>query len=168
MKDQDVFDVTVIGGGPAGLYSTFYSGLREMKTKIIEYQPQLCGKVHVYPEKVIWDIGGLTPVPGAMFIDQMVEQGLTFDPTVVLDEKVESITRNDEGVFVLHAASGQKHYSKTIIVAVGSGILNPQKLAIENAERFEVSNLNYTVKSDRKSTRLNSSHVAISYAVFCL
>lgn len=147
MKDQDVFDVTVIGGGPAGLYSTFYSGLREMKTKIIEYQPQLGGKVHVYPEKVIWDIGGLTPVPGAMFIDQMVEQGLTFDPTVVLNEKVDSITRNDEGVFVLHAASGQKHYSKTIIVAVGSGILNPQKLAIENAERFEVSNLNYTVKS---------------------
>src|SRR5690625_3929260 len=82
-----------------------------------------------------------------MFIDQMVEQGLTFDPTVVLNEKVDSITRNDEGVFVLHAASGQKHYSKTIIVAVGSGILNPQKLAIENAERFEVSNLNYTVKS---------------------
>src|SRR5690625_6486378 len=25
-----------------------------------------------------------------------------------------------------------------------------------------------TLKSDRKSTRLNSSHVAISYAVFCL
>src|SRR5690625_1766856 len=25
-----------------------------------------------------------------------------------------------------------------------------------------------TIKSDRKSTRLNSSHVAISYAVFCL
>src|SRR5437870_9932759 len=25
-----------------------------------------------------------------------------------------------------------------------------------------------TVKKDRKSTRLNSSHVAISYAVFCL
>src|SRR5690625_6347421 len=26
----------------------------------------------------------------------------------------------------------------------------------------------YPVKQDRKSTRLNSSHVAISYAVFCL
>src|SRR5690625_5394935 len=28
--------------------------------------------------------------------------------------------------------------------------------------------LNYIIKRDRKSTRLNSSHVAISYAVFCL
>lgn len=147
MDEQELFDVTVIGGGPAGLYSTFYSGLREMKTKLIEYQPQLGGKIHVYPEKMIWDVGGLTPIPGAKLIKQLVEQGLTFNPEVVLNEKVESITRDEAGIFVLHTASGGKHYSKTVIVAVGSGILNPQKLEIEGAERFEVSNLNYTVKS---------------------
>lgn len=147
MEQQELFDVTVIGGGPAGLYSTFYSGLREMKTKLIEYQPQLGGKIHVYPEKMIWDVGGLTPVTGAKLIEQLVKQGLTFNPEVVLNEKVESIARDDNGIFVLQAASGQKHFSKTVIVAVGGGILNPQKLEIEGAERFEVSNLNYTVKS---------------------
>ncbi|KAB2333094.1 NAD(P)/FAD-dependent oxidoreductase [Cytobacillus depressus] len=147
MGEQELFDVTVIGGGPAGLYSAFYSGLREMKTKLIEYQPQLGGKVHVYPEKMIWDVGGLTPIPGAKLITQLVEQGLTFNPEVVLNEKVESITRNEAGIFVLHTSSGQRHFSKTVIIAVGSGILNPQKLEIEGAERFEVSNLNYTVKS---------------------
>src|SRR5690625_5703215 len=31
-----------------------------------------------------------------------------------------------------------------------------------------VSSFYFRVKKDRKSTRLNSSHVAISYAVFCL
>ncbi|MCY9514017.1 NAD(P)/FAD-dependent oxidoreductase [Paenibacillus apiarius] len=147
MDQEQLFDVTIIGGGPAGLFSAFYSGLREMKTKLIEYQPRLGGKVHVYPEKMIWDVGGLTPVPGAQLIEQITAQGLTFDPEVVLNEKVESIARNEEGIFVLHAASGRKHYSKTVVVAVGGGILNPQKLDIEGAERFEVSNLNYTVKS---------------------
>ncbi|MDM5332073.1 NAD(P)/FAD-dependent oxidoreductase [Ureibacillus composti] len=147
MQQQDIFDVTVIGGGPAGLYSAFYSGLREMKTKIIEFQPQLGGKIHIYPEKMIWDVGGQTPIPGAKLIDQLVEQGLTFNPTVVLNEKVESLSRNEEGIFILHGASGQKHYSKTVIIAIGSGILKPQKLEIEGAERFEVTNLNYTVKS---------------------
>ncbi|MBV7503648.1 NAD(P)/FAD-dependent oxidoreductase [Bacillus sp. sid0103] len=147
MEQQEVFDVTVIGGGPAGLYSTFYSGLREMKTKLIEFQPQLGGKIHVYPEKMIWDVGGQTPIPGAKLIEQLIAQGLTFNPTVVLNEKVESITRNEAGIFVLETSSGQKHYSKTVIVAIGSGILTPQKLEIEGAERFEVSNLNYTVKS---------------------
>ncbi|MNJ39917.1 Ferredoxin--NADP reductase [compost metagenome] len=146
-QDQDLYDVTIIGGGPAGLYSAFYSGLREMKTKLIEYQPRLGGKIHVYPEKMIWDVGGLTPVSGEKLIEQLVEQGLTFNPEVVLNEKVESISRNEEGIFVLQAASGRKHYSRTVIAAVGGGILNPQKLEIEGAERFEVSNLNYTVKS---------------------
>ena len=64
MNQEELFDVTVIGGGPAGLYSAFYSGLREMKTKIIEFQPQLGGKIHVYPEKMIWDIGGQMPIHG--------------------------------------------------------------------------------------------------------
>ncbi|MFI8685123.1 NAD(P)/FAD-dependent oxidoreductase [Rossellomorea sp. NPDC077527] len=149
MDHQDVFDVTVIGGGPAGLYSAFYSGLREMKTKIIEYQPALGGKIHVYPEKMIWDVGGLTPIPGAQLIHQLVQQGLTFDPTVVLNEKVETITRKEDGVFILEGSSGQKHYTKTVIVAVGSGIITPQKLDIEGAKRFEVTNLHYTVKSLR-------------------
>jgi len=145
----ELFDVTVIGGGPAGLYSAFYSGLREMKTKLIEFQPQLGGKLHCYPEKMIWDVGGQTPIPGAKLMEQLIAQGLTFNPEVVLNEKVESVTRNEEGLFVLQAASGQKHFSKTVIVAIGSGILKPQKLEIEGAERFEVSNLNYTVKSLR-------------------
>lgn len=147
MENQELFDVTVIGGGPAGLYSAFYSGLREMKTKIIEYQPQLGGKVHVYPEKMIWDVGGHTPLPGAKLIEKLVEQGLTFSPEVVLNEKVDSITRSEEGIFELLTASGVKHLSKTVIVAVGGGILNPKRLEIEGAERYEVSNLNYTVKS---------------------
>jgi ferredoxin/flavodoxin---NADP+ reductase len=147
MNQQDVFDVTVIGGGPAGLYSTFYSGLREMKTKLIEYQPKLGGKIHVYPEKMIWDVGGVTPTPGAKLIEQLVEQGLTFGPEVVLNEKVESISRNQDGIFVLTGASGRKHYSKTVIVAVGSGILNPKKLNIEGAARYEVANIHYTVQS---------------------
>src|SRR5690606_18130032 len=38
----------------------------------------------------------------------------------------------------------------------------------ENYEPIEWTILNETKTIDRKSTRLNSSHVKISYAVFCL
>ncbi|HSJ39008.1 MAG TPA: NAD(P)/FAD-dependent oxidoreductase [Planococcus sp. (in: firmicutes)] len=147
MEDTELYDVTIIGGGPAGLYSAFYSGLREMKTKIIEFQPRLGGKLHVYPEKMIWDVGGQPPTSGAKLIDQLVAQGLTFNPEVVLNEKIESIEKRKDGLFRMEGSSGQIHLSKTVIVAVGGGILNPQKLEIEGAERFEVANLNYTVKS---------------------
>lgn len=147
MIKDEIFDVTIIGGGPAGLYSAFYSGLRGMKAKIIEYQPKLGGKLHVYPEKIIWDVGGHKPLQSAELIEQLIEQGLTFTPTVVLGEKVEEICQNDDLLFKLITSNGTEHYTKTVIVAVGSGILNPQKLQIEGAKRFEVANLNYTIKS---------------------
>ncbi|TFD99688.1 NAD(P)/FAD-dependent oxidoreductase [Jeotgalibacillus sp. R-1-5s-1] len=150
MMRNELYDVTIIGGGPAGLYSAFYSGLRGMKTKILEYQPHLGGKVNVYPEKMIWDAGGMPPVTGAKMVEQMIEQGLTFDPSVYLNEKVDAIRKNEDGHFEVTAASGNVHLSKTVIVAVGSGILNPQKLQIEGAERFEVTNLHYTVQSLKK------------------
>ncbi|MBP1914419.1 NAD(P)/FAD-dependent oxidoreductase [Lederbergia galactosidilytica] len=147
MNTDQIFDVTIIGGGPAGLFASFYSGLRELKTKIIEFQPFLGGKVHVYPEKMIWDVGGLTPVTGTQLIEQVVTQGLTFDPEVVLGEKVTSLSKDEKGQFILHTLSGEKHYSKTVILAVGGGILKPNKLCIDNAERFEQTNLHYSVKS---------------------
>lgn len=147
MDTQNIFDVTIVGGGPAGLFASFYSGLRGLKTKIIEFQPKLGGKVHVYPEKMIWDVGGVTPIPGAQLIEQLIEQGLTFNPEVVLGEKVVSISQSEDKLFVLKTASGENHYSKTVILAVGGGILKPMKLNVEGAERFEISNLHYTVKS---------------------
>jgi len=38
---EELYDVTIVGGGPAGLYTAFYSGMRDLKTKIIEYSSQL-------------------------------------------------------------------------------------------------------------------------------
>src|SRR5207253_3440157 len=50
----------------------------------------------------------------------------------------------------------------------GYGILGPpEREAIDLFARLEGVLLD-PVYTDRKSTRLNSSHVAISYAVFCL
>jgi len=146
MANIEIFDLTIIGGGPAGLYSAFYGGLREMKTKIIEAQPELGGKIHVYPEKVIWDLGGIGPITGAKLIEQLKEQAMTFNPEVVLNEKIVSISRND-GLFKLRSDSDTIHYSKSIIVAIGSGILKPQKLKLEGAEKYEMSNLHYMVNS---------------------
>lgn len=167
--ENELYDVTIIGGGPAGLFSTFYSGLREMKTKIIEFQDRLGGKVHVYPEKMIWDIGAMTPTSGEKLIEQMTEQALTFSPTVVLGEKVTSISKSEEGYFILQADSGEKHFSKTVILAIGGGILNPQKLEIEGAEKFEIANLNYTIKSlkrfkDKTVLISGGGHTAVDWA----
>ncbi|MGP4060515.1 NAD(P)/FAD-dependent oxidoreductase [Halobacillus sp. H74] len=161
-------DVIIIGGGPAGLFSAFYSGLRKMKTKIIESHPFLGGKVHVYPEKIVWDVGGLPPLPGQQLIDQLVEQGTTFEPDLVLGEKVSSIEKVD-GEFRLRTDSGQEHWSKAVIIAVGGGIIEPIRLKIQGAEKFEVSNLHYTVPSfqrfvGKRVLISGGSHSAVDWA----
>lgn len=92
-------------------------------------------------------MGGLDPVTGDQLIRQLIKQGTTFDPTIVLNEKVVSINKEIDDCFTLYTASGQIHYSKTIIMAIGGGILKPMKLQLDGAEKFEVSNLHYTVKS---------------------
>ena len=142
---DDIYDITIIGGGPAGLYSAFYAGLRDLKTKIIEYKPALGGKLHVYPEKIIWDIGGLTATPAQKVIENLVEQGLTFQPTVCLNTKVDLVTKKED-LFVIETSTGEKHFSKKVVVAVGGGIINPIKLHVEGAEKYEVSNLHYTIR----------------------
>lgn len=167
---MDIFDVTIVGAGPAGLYAVFYSGLRNMKTKIIDAQASLGGKLHVYPEKIIWDVGGLPPLSGQALINQLSEQALTFDPTVVLNEKIVSIDSDEaENVFVLTNNLGQKHYSKSVIIAVGSGILKPKTLEVEGLDRLEVDNMHYTLTSlnyfkDRSVIISGGGNAAVDWA----
>lgn len=142
---KEIYDVTIIGGGPAGLYSAFYAGLRELKTKIIEYKSELGGKLHIYPDKIIWDVGGLPATPAEMVIQNLVQQGLTFNPTVHVNTKVDVVSKQDD-LFMLETNNGEKHYSKKVVIAVGGGIINPMKLHVEGAEKYEISNLHYTIR----------------------
>ncbi|WP_313894074.1 NAD(P)/FAD-dependent oxidoreductase [Psychrobacillus sp.] len=147
MKEElELYDVTIIGGGPAGMYSAFYSGMRDLKTKIIEYGPKLGGRMLIYPEKMIWDVGGVTPILGEQLISQLEEQAKTFDATIVLNQQVVGMERLEDETFILSTASGEKHHTKTVILAVGYGVLTMQKLEIEGADRYEVTNLHYTVQ----------------------
>jgi ferredoxin/flavodoxin---NADP+ reductase len=150
MNKADIYDCIIIGGGPGGLYSAFYAGLRNMKVKLIEAQPVLGGKINLYQEKLIWDVGGFAPVTGRDLIGHLVKQAMTFEPEVVLNEKITSFSKNEEGIFVLEGSSGEVHFSKTIIVAIGAGIITPKKLELDDASRFEASNLHYSVDSIRR------------------
>ena len=143
---EELYDVTIIGGGPAGLYTAFYSGMRDLKTKLIEYGPELGGRMLIYPEKMIWDVGGVTPILGEQLIAQLIEQAKTFDPTIVFNQQIVGVERLVDGHFILTSATGEKHYSKTIILAIGYGMLTMNKLEIEGADRYEVTNLHYTVQ----------------------
>src|SRR5699024_11297958 len=51
---------------------------------------------------------------------------------------------------------------------LGESLFQKQHVEENNQQEFIWQLLNHEYTRDRKSTRLNSSHVSISYAVFCL
>ena len=128
-------DVIIIGGGPAGLFASFYSGLRGMRVRIIDIQDKLGGKMHVYPEKIIWDIGGLAPKPCFEVIQDTVKQGLHFEPEVNLEERVIDIRKIEQQHFEVETDKGNVFSSKSVIIAIGGGIINPKQLDIKDEER---------------------------------
>src|SRR5690625_36380 len=71
--------------------------------------------------------------------------------------------QKDEGLRAEHVVVGKDLYSQTMqrVYAESQNLCQQQSLV-------DFNELLLRALEDRKSTRLNSSHVAISYAVFCL
>ncbi|MDH6369313.1 thioredoxin reductase [Paenibacillus sp. VTT E-133280] len=143
-KQLDIYDITIIGGGPAGMYAAFYSGMRAMRTKLIDAKEELGGFMRTYPEKLVWDVGGVDPIRCERLIDSLEKQARTFDPTLVLGQEIAHMERQDD-IFILTSKTGGLHYTRTILLCAGRGMTQVQKLDIEGANRYELNNLHYTV-----------------------
>lgn len=145
--DDKIYDITVIGGGPAGLFTTFYGGMRQAKVKLIESLPHLGGQLTaLYPEKYIYDVAGIPKIRAQELVDNLTEQIKIFDPTVVLGQSIETVERIDDETFKLTANNGTVHYSKTIIITAGNGAFQPRLLNVGESESFEGVNLHYSVQ----------------------
>ncbi|TMN20871.1 NAD(P)/FAD-dependent oxidoreductase [Lentibacillus cibarius] len=157
MPEQEVFDVTIIGGGPTGLFTAFYGGMRQMKVKIIESMPQLGGQLSaLYPEKYIYDVAGFPKNPAQEIVDDLKEQALQFNPTVVLNQSVQQFYKYDDEVFEL-ITDKETHLTKTIIITAGVGAFQPRPLKLEDANLYEGKNLHYFVNDINQFANQNVS-----------
>ena len=147
---MEIFDITIIGGGPVGLFAAFYSGLRHMKTKIIDALPELGGQLTaLYPEKFIYDVAGFPKVVAKELAKNLIEQGLQHSPTVCLDQKVESllpVEYDGQKILKLTTQKKEEHLTKTLLLTVGIGAFVPRRLDLPDFERFENICVHYFVR----------------------
>lgn len=144
---NEVYDVTIIGAGPVGLFTAFYGGLRQASVKIIESLPHTGGQLTaLYPEKYIYDIAGFPKIRAQELIDNLEEQVNMFHPTIVLEQAVEHVERLEDGTLKLTTDKNDIHYTKTMIITAGNGAFQPRKLNVSNCDQFEGVNLHYHVK----------------------
>ncbi|UOR11829.1 NAD(P)/FAD-dependent oxidoreductase [Halobacillus amylolyticus] len=148
--DDKVYDITIIGGGPVGLFTAFYGGMRQASVKIIESLPHLGGQLTaLYPEKYIFDVAGFPRVRAQELVDNLEEQALAFDPAISLDQAVESVERLEDNSLKL-TTNKEVHYTRTLIITAGNGAFQPRRLKIDDTERFEETNLHYHVNDMNK------------------
>ncbi|WP_079507139.1 NAD(P)/FAD-dependent oxidoreductase [Mesobacillus jeotgali] len=144
-EDQKVYDITIIGGGPAGLFTAFYGGMRQASVKIIESLPQLGGQLSaLYPEKYIYDVAGFPKVRAQELINNLKEQMAKFEPTTALEQSVEKLEKLEDGTIKL-TTDKEVHYTKTVIITAGNGAFQPRRLELESAAQYEGKNLHYFI-----------------------
>jgi thioredoxin reductase (NADPH) len=145
-ENQKVYDITIIGGGPTGLFTAFYGGMRQASVKIIESLPQLGGQLSaLYPEKYIYDVAGFPKIRAQELINNLKEQMAKFEPAVALEQSVEKLEKLEDGTFKL-TTNSEVHYSKTIIITAGNGAFQPRRLELESAVQYEKKNLYYFIE----------------------
>lgn len=145
-ETEEIYDITIIGGGPVGLFAAFYAGIRKAKTKIIESLPQVGGQLAMlYPEKYIYDIAGYPKIKAGDLIQNLEKQIQPFEQTICLEEEVVHLAKADD---LLHIETNRgMHYSKSVIIAAGNGAFQPRRLPVNNNAKFEGSSLFYYVNN---------------------
>jgi thioredoxin reductase (NADPH) len=148
----DLFDFTIIGAGPTGLFAAFYAGLREMRTKVIEALPEPGGQLAVlYPEKYIYDVPGHPKVLAKDLVKALMEQLDLFHPTFVFGRRVETLTPatvDGEPAWRLGTPM-ETHYSRTVLISGGIGAFAPNSLDRAGVAEFEGRGVHYFIKDKR-------------------
>jgi ferredoxin/flavodoxin---NADP+ reductase len=144
-ENQTIYDITVIGGGPVGMFTAFYGGMRQATVKIIESLPTLGGQLTaLYPEKYIYDIAGFPKIRAQELVDNLEEQMKKFEQSIVLEQAVQTVEKQGDGIFKI-TTDKEVHYSKTIIITAGNGAFQPRQLELEQAKEYEGKNLHYFI-----------------------
>jgi len=144
-------DICIIGAGPVGLFAVFEAGLLKMRCHLIDVLPQVGGQLsEIYPHKPIYDIPGYPSITAQELIDKQLEQIKPFDPTFTLGERVEHITKQDDGSFIVETNDHTVVHTQVIVIAGGLGCFEPRKPEIPNLHLFEGKGVDYMVKDPAK------------------
>ncbi len=138
---EHIYDMIIIGGGPAGYTSALYASRAGFDTLIIE-------KMSVGGQMMLTDVIDNYPgfpqgVDGFTLSENMRLSAERFGATTMYDEVVK-VELNSEIKEVETAYSG-KLFAKTVVIATGA---NPRELGLENEQELLGSGIHYCAHCD--------------------
>jgi len=127
MPVNDITDITIIGGGPTGIFALFYAGMRRATAQIVDALPELGGQLTaLYPEKYIFDVAGFPKILAKDLVKSLAEQVKQFEQPIHLLQRVVALEEED-GHFVL-VTETDRFPTRAIVIAAGIGAFSPRRL----------------------------------------
>ncbi|MFI5591628.1 NAD(P)/FAD-dependent oxidoreductase [Amycolatopsis sp. NPDC051758] len=124
----DSYDLVIIGAGPTGLFAAYYAGFRGLSMAVVDSLPEPGGQVTaMYPEKMIYDVGGFAEVRGRDLVDGLVKQAAPFKPKYLLGRKAEKLETLGDGV-ELTLDGGETLRARAVLITAGIGEFTPRPL----------------------------------------
>ncbi|MFX1486230.1 MAG: NAD(P)/FAD-dependent oxidoreductase [Promethearchaeota archaeon] len=139
--DEDLFDVVIIGGGPAGLSAAIYASRMGMKTLVLE--SLIVGGRAVYAALIENFPGFPDGIKGAELTKRMVEQAKKFGTDIRSPEEVLNLALSGR-VKTTTTRSG-RHKSVGVIIATGT---QRKKLMVPGETEFLGSGVSYCAVCD--------------------
>ena len=139
----DLYDLAIIGGGPAGVAAGVYASRKQLKTVFIA--KEFGGQSIVSPDIQNWI--GTVSISGDDLAKNLEEHLKAYAGNVVDIEKGALVTKVDkkESHFVVHTDNDKSFETKTVLVATGS---TRRKLEVPGAEEFDNKGLTYCASCD--------------------
>lgn len=117
-----------------------------MSVRIIDSLPELGGQLTaLYPEKYVYDVPGFPKILAKDLAHDMIEQGLQFDPEVVLEQTANELIRTDDG-YIIKTDGGLELPTKTVIISAGAGAFSPTKIGVEREDDYHGKGIHYGVR----------------------
>ncbi len=109
-----MYDIMIVGGGPAGLTAAVY-GLRAGKTVLVIEKNGFGGQIAFSPK--VENIPGTQVISGSAFAEKLIEQAMALGADVEL-EKVTEVKKIGDA-FQVSTEEGSCFEGRTVILAVG-------------------------------------------------
>jgi ferredoxin/flavodoxin---NADP+ reductase len=124
---HELKDLTIIGGGPTGIFASFYAGMRRATSRIVDALPELGGQLTaLYPEKYIFDVAGFPKILAKDLVRALADQAKQFNQPIHLGQRVTRLEMEDDH-FVL-ITDTDRFASRALVIAAGIGAFSPRRL----------------------------------------
>lgn len=138
---MDVYDVAIVGGGPAGLAAAMYAEMRGLVTVVFEAEAFGGQLINLYPTKPVINFPAHPEMASGELARRFAEQATHFGAELVEYEAVESVRRGP-GHYALLTERRESH-ARSLVLALGLGRFTPRSLGLTNESEYEGRGLTY-------------------------